>query len=323
MANTVLPFRRASRTRPRPSWRALPSLLRQALVAWVDDRAPSLGAALSFYTLFSIAPLLLIVISVAGLVFGEAAARGAIASQLNGLLGTESAQAVQALLQGAQHHSASTWGAVLGAALLLVGATSVFAELQSALDRIWQVPPSTRRPGWVQFLRTRLLSFGLVLGVGFLLTVSLVISAALTAWGDWWAPLFRGWSTLALLANGVVGFVLTSALFAMIFKLMPSARIAWRDVLLGAATTALLFTLGKSLIGLYIGRSGVLSGFGAAGSLVGLLLWVYYSAQVFLVGAELTWVYAHRWGSLSWQPPRPRPPVVPAVSLMRVKATPR
>lgn len=323
MANTVLPFRRASRSRPRLTWRELPSLLRQALVAWVDDRAPSLGAALSFYTLFSIAPLLLIVISLAGLVFGEAAARGAIVTQLNTLLGAQGAAAVQALLQGAQRHSASAWGAVVGTGLLLIGATSVFAELQSALDRIWQVTPTNRWPGWVQFLRTRLLSFGLVLGVGFLLMVSLVISTALTAWGHWWAPMFGGWSTLLLLANGVVSLVLTSALFAMIFKFMPSARIAWHDVLLGATVTALLFTAGKSLIGLYIGQSGVLSGFGAAGSLVGLLLWVYYSAQVFLVGAELTWVFAHRWGSLAGPQRPPRVPVPPTVSLMRVKTTPR
>ena len=284
---------------PRLTLRRLPALARETLSAWIADGAPSMGAALSYYTLFSIAPLLLIVIAVAGAVFGVDAAQGAIFDQLKGLLGADGAAAIEGLLQSVQRNDQSTMGALIGAVLLVIGATSVVAELQGALDRIWQVPTNDQRAGWLLFLRTRVLSFGLVLGVGFLLMVSLVIGAALAAWGRWWAPLFGGWSLLLQGVNFGVGFVLTSALFAMIYKLMPKARIAWRDVIVGALSTALLFSIGKFLIGLYIGTSGVATGFGVASSLVVLLVWVYCSAQVFLVGAELTWVYARRYGSMA------------------------
>ena len=280
-----------------PPWGHFYNFMKESIDAWTDDYAPSMGAALSYYTLFSIAPLLLIVISVAGLVFGEEAARGHISATLSSFLGPEGAIAIEGLLKSVSLHNKGIAGTLIGVALLLVGATSVFAELQNALDRIWRAPERNKPSGVIGLLHARLLSFGLILGLGFLMIVSLIASAALTALGDWWAPLFGGWDTVLQVVNFIVSFGLVSTVFAMIYKFMPSVRIAWRDVWVGAVTTAALFTIGKVLIGLYIGKSGVTSGFGAASSIVLLLVWVYYSAQIFLVGAEFTWVYAHRFGS--------------------------
>ena len=277
--------------------RAMGGLIRSALRSWLSDFAPSMGAALAYYTLFSMAPLLLIAISVAGAVFGVEAARGEIFAQLRGLLGDDGASAVAGLLKSVQRNGQSALGTTLGAVLLLVGATSVFAELQDSLDRIWRVPARATSSGLLELLRTRLMSFGLILGIGFLLMVSLAVSAALSAWGRWWAPVFGSRETLLQLANHGIGFALSAAMFALIYKFIPRARIGWTDVWLGSAVTSLLFTLGKAVIGWYIGTSGVASGFGAASSLVALLIWVYWSAQVFLVGAEFTWVFAHRYGS--------------------------
>lgn len=274
------------------AWR----LLRDAAVAWRDDYAPSMGAALAYYTLFSITPLLLIVISVAGLAFGEAAARGEIFGQIAGLVGAQSARTIEAMLDALNEPEAGIAGTSIGLVVLLIGATSVFAELQDAMDRIWRSPSPPIAGLWA-LLRARLLSLGLVLGIGFLLIVSLILSAALAAFGKWWGAWFGDWVLLADALNFGLSFAFVSAVFAMIYKWMPRARVAWRDVVIGAVITALLFTLGKSLIGLYIGRSGVASPFGAAGSLVVLLVWVYWSAQIFLLGAEFTWVYAHRHGS--------------------------
>jgi len=282
---------------PPSGWRGAVGLVRDAALGWVEDRAPSMGAALAYYTLFSIAPLLLIVIAVAGAVFGAEAARGEIFEQLRGLLGPEGATAVEGLLGSVHRQGQSGWGTLLGAGLLLVGATTVFAELQEALDRIWRTPSRRRKGGLLGLLRARLISFGLILGVGFLLMVSLVLSAALAVLSRWWAPLLGGWPGLLQAADNVLGFGLTLLVFAAIYKVVPTARIAWRDVWIGSAVTAVLFTIGKALIGLYIGTSGVTSGFGAAGSVVALLVWVYWSAQVFLIGAEFTWAYAHRYGS--------------------------
>lgn len=285
---------RAAATTPH----ALLSLLRGAGAAWLSDRAPTMGAALAYYTLFSLAPLLLIAFSVAGSVFGIEAARGEIVGQLRGLLGADGAAAIGSLLDNVSRSGQSTLGTLIGAVLLVIGATTVFAELQDSLDHIWRV--DTPRSGgtvW-QWLRARLLSFGLVLGVGFLLTVSLAIGAALTAWGRWWAPVFGGGETMLQVANHGLGFALTALLFAAIYKWMPHARISWRDVALGSAVTAALFTLGKALIGWHIGSSGIAAGFGAASAIVALLVWVYGSAQVFLFGAEVTWIYAQRHGSL-------------------------
>jgi membrane protein len=280
--------------------------LRDAVLAFNDDQAASLGAALAFYTLFSIAPLLLIVISVAGLVFGEQAARGELMEQLAMLVGRDGARTLEDLLAQVNRPEAGRWGTISGVALMLVGATTVFAQLQQALDRIWHAPAAPVAGVW-RLLRARLLSLGLVLGIGFLLIVSLVVSAALAALGRWWGPGLEALAALAGLLNFLISLVALTAMFAMIYKWLPRAQVAWRDVALGAAVTAWLFVVAKSLIGYYIGRSGTSSAFGAAASLVVLLLWVYYSAQIFLLGAELTWVYARRHGSLKDRDPAAAP----------------
>ncbi|AKJ29614.1 YihY/virulence factor BrkB family protein [Caldimonas brevitalea] len=280
------------------------SLIRQAVSAWVDDKASSMGAALAYYTVFSMAPLLVIVISVAGLVFGEEAARGEILAELRGLMGDDGAQAIQALLESANKPVRSTLAAVGSIVALLIGATTVFAELQASLDRIWRAPEADATAGLWGFLRSRVLSFGVILGIGFLLLVSLIISAALAALGNWWGPMMGAWEVVATALNFAFSFAIITTGFAMIYKLMPRVHIRWHDVWIGAAVTALLFTVGKTLIGLYIGKSGVASGFGAAASLVVLLVWVYYSAQIFLLGAEFTSAYAHTYGSLKNVPRR-------------------
>ena len=272
-------------------------LLRDSVKAWVDDYAPSMGAALAYYTIFSLAPLLLIVIAVAGLVFGHDAVRGEIVHQLGGVMGRDGATAVQGLLKSASEPKEGFVSSVVGFALLIVGATTVFAELQSALDRIWRVPAAKKTSGVWNLLRTRFLSFGLVLGLGFLMLISLVIGAALSVFGEWYGGVFSDWKVVLHVVNILVSLVMSAALFAMIYKFMPRARIAWSDVWIGAAVTSVLFETGKFLLGLYLGYAGVASGFGAAGSLVLLIVWVYYSAQVFLLGAEFTWVYARAHGS--------------------------
>ena len=273
-------------------------LVKQAVSAWVEDYAPSMGAAIAYYTMFSIAPLLLIAISVAGLAFGHEAASGEVAAQLSGLMGDAGAQAVQDMLKSASQPEESLLATLIGAVLLLIGATSVFGELQDALDRIWRAPQRSKNTGLWGLLRSRLLSFGMILGIGFLLMVSLVMSAGMAAAGQWAGSKLASWEVAATALNFIVSFALVAVMFALIYKIMPRVRIAWRDVWIGALVTALLFNVGKLLIGLYIGKSGVASAFGAAGSLAVLLLWVYYSAQIFLLGAEFTWVYAHSFGSL-------------------------
>lgn len=278
-------------------------LLRQTAQSWLDDYAPSMGAALAYYTLFSLAPLLLIVISVAGLIFGEDAAHGEITYQLRSLMGDAGASAVQDLLASVRQPAEGSVATAVGLLLLLVGATTVFAELQDALDRIWRVPARIRTKGWLALVRARLLSFGMILAIGFLLSVSLVVSAVLALLGKWVEPLFGGWYVVGATANAIGSFLLVAAMFALIYKVLPRVRVQWKDVWTGAVFTALLFTFGKLLIGLYISRFGVISGFGAAGSLVIVLLWVYYSAQVFLFGAEFTWVYANACGSRKPAPP--------------------
>jgi len=260
--------------------------------AWIDDYAPSMGAALSYYTLFSLAPLLVMIIAIAGMVFGQDAAQAAIIAQLQGIMGKEGATAVQGLLQAAREPSTGIVASITGGVLLLVGATAIFAELQTDLDRIWRVPEKDKPSGLWGWLRSRVLSFGLVLGFAFMLMISLVVSAALAAAGDWLA----GGPAESVLANGlnfIASLALFTVLFAMIYKIMPTATISWHDVWMGAAVTALLFNVGKSLIGLYLAKSSVASGFGAAGSFVILVAWFYYSAQIFLFGAEYTWVYTN------------------------------
>ena len=285
-------------------WHTFVDVVRKAGQGWVDDRAASMGAALSYYTVFSVAPLLLIVIAVAGLVFGRDAAQGAIVGEIQGLVGRDSAQAIQGLLQNVSEPKDTLLASAIGLLLLLVGATTVFAELQEDLNRIWEVPEQEAPSGVWGWLKARLLSIGLIMAIGFLLLVSLAASAAIAALGNWSSALFGAWETLAQAVNFAVSFGIITALFALIYRYMPQVRIEWRDVWNGAAITALLFTLGKYVIGLYIGKSAVTSGFGAAGSLAAILVWVYYSAQIFLLGAEFTWVFAHEHGSRRHRSPR-------------------
>ena len=273
------------------------SMTQAAVQAWINDRASSMGAALAYYTFFSMAPLLLIVISVAGLLLGREAAQVHLMTDLSGMLGTQAAASIQALIASASEPADNWWGTVLGIGVMLVGATTVFAELQDALDRIWQAPQRPSGGGVWALLRARVLSFGLILGLAFLLMVSLVMGAVITAFGHWVGSSLGDWVWVARLLNGGIGFVITATIFALIYKLMPRAHVQWNDVWVGAVVTALLFSLGKALISLYLSASGVASAYGAAGSLVLVLLWVYYSAQVFLLGAEFTWVYANARGS--------------------------
>jgi membrane protein len=273
-------------------------LVKGAMTAWVTDYAPSMGAALSYYSIFSLAPLLLIVISIAGLVFGQEAVRGEVFVQLRGLLGREASSAVEGLLASVSKPAEGVASTAIGVVLLLLGATSVFGELQDALDRIWRAPARDRSGGLWGLVRARLLSFGMILGIAFLLVVSLVFSAVVAALGKWWSGVLGDWALLAQLFDLIVGFVVTTTVFAMIYKTMPRVSVKWHDVWLGAVVTAMLFTAGRFLIGMYIGRSNLASGFGAAGSLIVVFVWVYYSAQIFLLGAEFTWIYAKTFGSM-------------------------
>lgn len=270
-------------------------LIREAVSAWVRDSAPSKGAALSYYTIFSIAPLLFIGISVAGLLFGPEAVQGAVMAQLTDLMGDGAAQAIKEMLANLQRPERGVWGAVVGIGLLLVGASTVFGQLQTALDSIWQVPKAPKPNGLWAFARGRLLSFGMVLGMAFVIVVSLVFSTLIAALSKWWGPLFS--ESIAHLLDVAFSFALLTFVFAMIYRYVPSTHIPWRDVWVGAAATALLFAVGKWAIGLYLGKSSVTQGFGAFASLVIVMVWVYYSAQIFLLGAEFTWVYAHYFGS--------------------------
>ena len=287
-------------------------LARETLQSWSDDYASSMGAALAYYTMFSIAPLLLIVISVAGLFFGEQAARGEIIDQLQGLMGTDGAQAVQTLLASVNHPRAGIFATLFGLGALVIGATTVIGELQNSLDRIWRAPQRDAHTGVIRWFRTRLMSLGMIMGVGFLLMVSLVASALLAAVQRWFSR-YVDFGAAAQVFDFTLSFAFITVAFAMIYKLMPRVRIEWRDVGIGAVVTALLFTVGKMAIGLYIGRSAVASTFGAAASLVAMVVWVYWSAQIFLLGAEFTWVYARRCGSLrDGGGAMPRPVSVPS-----------
>jgi len=277
--------------------REILSLMKKTVLAWIDDYAPSMGAALAYYTMFSIAPLLLIVITIAGWVFGAEAARGEIVEQLSGLMGEDGAKAAEGMLAAVGKSGGSIWATLFGIFLLIFGATTVLAELQSNLDRIWKMPEKEKSSGLWNFLRARLLSFGLILGIAFLLMVSLLVSAGIAAIGRWYEIYLGNYELVLQGLDFVVSFFLFTALFAMIYKFMPQARVAWSDVWIGAAFTTVLFIVGKTLIGLYIGKSGIASGFGAAASMVVMLIWVYYSAQIFLLGAEFTHAYWEEIGS--------------------------
>jgi len=266
-------------------------------VAWKDDYASSLGASIAFYTIFSIAPLLIIMIAVAGFVWGEEAVTGEIIRQLGGMVGSEGASGIQSMIKSADKPTQGFFATLISVLILIVGATSVFAELQSALDRIWEVPNERKSSGLWELVRARLLSFGLVLGLGFLLLVSLIASSLFAALGQWSSGLFPGWELVLQMVNAVFSLGITVVLFAAIYKFMPQATIAWRDVWVGASVTAILFEVGKAGIGLYLGKSSTISSLTAAGSLIVVLIWVYYAAQIFLLGAEFTWCYANRYGS--------------------------
>jgi membrane protein len=272
-------------------------LVKQVAKAWLEDYVPSMGAALAYYTMFSLAPLLLIVVSVAGLAFGEDAARGEIQAQLQDLMGPRGAIAVQDLLASVREPAEGLRATAVGLVLLFIGATTVFAELQDALDRIWRVPGRQRKSGWLTLVRARLMAFGLILAVGFLLIVSLVTSAMLATLSRRMDPVFGSWQAMVEVGNAIGGFLLVAFIFGLIYKVMPRQRVLVTDVWLAALLAALLFTGGKFVISVYIGRSGAASGFGAAGSLVVVLLWVYFSAQILLMGAEFTCVYARTFGS--------------------------
>ncbi len=277
-------------------------LCKKAVMAWIDDFAPSMGAAISYYTMFSLAPLLLIVIAVAGALFGREAVQGQIVEQLSGLIGHDGATAVQGLIKSASEPKKGLIAGTISVVVLIVGATTVFAELQSALDRIWHVPEQDKPSGVWAVLRARVLSFGLILGVAFLLMVSLSVSAGVAAFGTWVGGMLPGWELLLQGINILISLGIETLMFAMIFKLMPTVPIGWRDVWIGALVTAVLFEIGKIGIGLYIGKSGITSSFAAAGGLVVLLAWVYYAAQIFLLGAEFTKVYAGEHGSKAGAP---------------------
>ncbi|MFL6232445.1 MAG: YihY/virulence factor BrkB family protein [Thermoanaerobaculia bacterium] len=271
-------------------------LIKESFQEWQKDGALDLGAALAYYTIFSLAPLLLVALAVAGLLWDRGEIQGQLIAEIQGLMGPQGAQAVQTMLANAGQHGSGVIASILGVATILFGATGVFVQLQNALNRVWNVEA---RPGlgiW-SFVKTRLISFGMVLGIGFLLLVSLIISTAVSAVGKWATGLLPGSETLMQGLTFVVSFAFVTLLFAMMYKFLPDVEIGWRDVWIGAVVTALLFTLGKFLIGLYLGKSSIASTYGAAGSLVVVLLWIYYSSQILFLGAEFTQVYATHYGS--------------------------
>ena len=272
-------------------------VLIESLTSWVDHRASSKGAALAFYTLFSMTPILVLVIAAAGYVFGAEAAQGEIVAQVQGMVGPNGAQAIQALLAAAQDPASGLVAILVASVLLLLGTTSVFVELKGSLDELWGID-KLRQSGFGELLRTRLLSFGMVIVLAFLLLVSLVVSAALAMLEHRAGGVLVSSTAVLATISSLISFGVIACMFAVIYKTLPDAPLSWRDVWIGAAFTAGLFSLGKYAIGLYLGNSGVASSFGAAGSLIALLLWVYYSAQIFFLGAEFTRHYARWFGSL-------------------------
>ncbi len=275
---------------------AIWGLLKETVSEWSEDRVPRLGAALAYYTGFSLAPLLLIMISIAGLVFGREAVQGQIVEQLRGLVGNEGAEAIQGMMQSAARPRTGAFAAAISVATLLFGASGVFGALQDSLNTIWEVTPKPGR-GVLGLIKDRFISFTMVLGMGFLLLVALFVSAALVALGTFLGGILPAPEFVLQAINLVVSFAVITLLFAMIYKVLPDVEIRWGDVWIGAAFTALLFILGKFALGLYLGKSSMSSAYGAAGSLIVVLLWVYYSAQILFFGAEFTQVYANRFGS--------------------------
>jgi membrane protein len=292
--------------RPGEAW----GLVKQAFNDWNDDNAPRLGAALSYYTLFSLAPLLIVAIAIAGLVFGQEAAQGRIVAELRGLVGDTGATAVEELIKNSRRAEGGIVASALGVLTLLIGATGAFAELKSSLNVVWDVEAPSG--GIWGLVRTRLWAFALVLAVGFLLMVSLLVSAAIAATDTILARFVSEPSAVLHAINTALSLAVITVGFALIFKYLPDTEVSWGDVWFGAAVTSALFTLGKFLIGLYLGHSSVSSVYGAAGSVVVLMVWVYYAAQIFFFGAELTQGYARRHGSWRDRPARPKGALEPS-----------
>jgi len=278
------------------TWTTTKDMLIQAAKEWSEDKAPRLGAALAYYTIFSIAPLLVIAIAIVGFVLGKEAAEGGISQELSTIVGAKAAEGIQSTIASAgQHKGSGIWATILSTALLLFGASNVVVQLKESLNAVWDVPNKESSGIW-GFIRTRILSFAFVLGVGFLLLVSLLLSTFLAAAGKYMNGLLPMSWVLQLL-NLVISLGVITVLFAMIFKFLPDVKLPWHDVWLGAFITAVLFTIGKVALGLYLGRSSVASAYGAAGSLIVVLVWVYYSAQILFFGAELTQVYSRKEGA--------------------------
>jgi membrane protein len=272
-------------------------LLKQAGWDWFDDQAPTLGAAVAYYTVFSLAPLFIIAVAIAGLIFGREAAQGQIFEQLRVLIGETSAAAVEDVVESADSKPVTgVFATIVGFLALIIGASGVFAQLQASLNAIWRVEPKPGRGLW-GLIQDRVLSFGFILIVGFLLLISLILTAIIAFIGEWFGGFVPGVETLIQILNAILSLAIITLLFAMIFKFLPDVKISWRDVWIGALITAALFTAGKEVLGLYLGKSGVASSYGAAGSLIVLLLWVYYSAQILFFGAEFTKAYANKFGS--------------------------
>src|ERR1700730_9138117 len=293
MAETLVPGG-SPIIRMAPAWlQGWVGLCEKAVSKWLDDRAPRMGAAIAYYTVFSLAPMLVMLIAVAGLAFARQAAEGALFGELADLIGGESAVAVQAMLRSASSTRSGIFATAVGMGTLIIAATAVLGELQSALNVIWKAPAS-RGLGLWHLLKSRLLRLAIILVIGFLLLVSLVISTALAAFSDYLDWLFPGLATILHIVQLVLSFALTTVLFAMIFKILPDNPVEWEEVWLGAVIAALLFTLGKHLISLYIGSSNMASTYGAAGALIIVLVWVYYSVQILLLGAEFAKAYSDR-----------------------------
>ena len=289
MAETLIPG--GSQMRIYPIWlQRWVSLCQKAVCSWLDDRAPTMGAAIAYYAVFSLAPMLVMVIVVAGLAFGRQAAEGALFGELADLVGPESAAAVQAILRSASGTWSGIFATAVGIGTLIIAATAVLGELQSALNLIWKAPPSGGLGLW-HLVKSRLVSLSVILVIGFLLLVSLVISTALAAFSDYLDWMLPGLATILDIVHLTLSFAFTTILFAMIFKILPDKPVEWEEVWVGAAVAALLFTVGKHLISLYIGSSNIASTYGAAGAIIIVLVWVYYSVQILLLGAEFAKAY--------------------------------
>jgi membrane protein len=276
--------------------RQVMAFLREIYDQWQKDNALSHGAALAYYTLFSMAPLLMLIIAIAGFVLGRAAAQGQLFGEIEGVIGPDGARTVEGMIASVSAPKSGLIASAVSLLTMLFGASGVFGQLRTSLNHIWEVSP-TKHGGMLGVARQRLATFLIILGIGGLLLASLVLTAALAAVHDVLARHVPLLGELLPKLNFLLSLILTTTLFAMIYKILPDAQMDWRDVWLGAAVTAVLFTIGKMLIGLYLGRTGVASIYGAAGSLVLILLWVYYCAQIFFVGAEFTEVYSRRYGS--------------------------